>query len=853
MNKKLFAKLFAIVLAACVIFSLAVIVGSAAEASGTISFATTDHRVSQDSNSQVWQNEEITFTNDKASSSTNVGDYSNPVRIYAGSTVTIEAPGNITSIVITSNGTTKYKTALENSVTGAGATYTVSDNVYTITPATTSASFTMSMTAQARFVDLTVNYEAAGSSTPEDPDCEHANTTTTTVDATCTEDGSTTVTCDDCGYEVSKETITAPGHIGGEATCEQLAICDECGEEYGSYAAHVGGEATCEDLAICDVCSEAYGDYAAHDFVDGSCTVCGEAEPTEATITFDDTSKKDSTVTTGMLWKENGIEVFVSSSNTYSNPLRCYKNSTVTITGTTNIAKIVFNANTTAYATTLKDTIGETAIADEKAVTVNLDGTSNTYEVTMSVGQVRIDSITVYYVNANAPVCKHTETETVTENATCHTAGSVTEVCVDCGTPVSSETIPAAHTFANGVCSVCSMVEAPKAGVPYKFGMYQGNKGATYYIDGAVNGYYMNTVTDASAGITVYLEETDGGYYMYSFIEGVKTYIDMVVSGTYVNAVYVTTASTVYTIDETKNTVCATVGDDTRYFGTSNTGTYTTVGTTYSSGFVCQFYATGDVAKFNSASVTLGTDLGMIFKATVPAGVPTLTVEFNGKTYELTADAAGTVYSFNFKGIGPHQLALNIKATLKVDGVAVAEINNYSVEKNLNAIKSAEGASAALIELVNSVLIYGSESEKYLGIEEGVNADELTNDVAENDATYTFENADTFGFTAVGVNFDAANRIYVKFFVKGDFTLTVNGTEVAVEATEDGYYKVYTDALNAKQFDEEFTFVITVGEETATLTYSVNAYAAAMKDDAEMGALAEALYAYGVKAKAYVG
>ena len=42
--------------------------------------------------------------------------------------------------------------------------------------------------------------------------CQHANTTSTTVDATCTQAGSVTVTCDACGETVSTETIPATGH-----------------------------------------------------------------------------------------------------------------------------------------------------------------------------------------------------------------------------------------------------------------------------------------------------------------------------------------------------------------------------------------------------------------------------------------------------------------------------------------------------------------------------------------------------------------------------------------------------------------------------------------------------------------
>ncbi len=82
-------------------------------------------------------------------------------------------------------------------------------------------------------------------------------------------------------------------HTGGTATCKELAKCETCGKEYGDYAAHIpaaddgdcttailctvcekimteakaahiGGTATCKELAKCETCGKGYGDYAAH-------------------------------------------------------------------------------------------------------------------------------------------------------------------------------------------------------------------------------------------------------------------------------------------------------------------------------------------------------------------------------------------------------------------------------------------------------------------------------------------------------------------------------------------------------------------------------------------------------------
>ena len=176
---------------------------TAAEESETISFADTTQRVSQDSNSQVWQNGDVTFTNNKASSSTPVANYSNPVRVYAKSEIIFSAPGNITKIVVEA-GSTTYANALQNSV---GSEAAVSSSTVTITPSAASSTYTVaSLTGQVRIKSLTVYYTAAG-----DASCAHTNTTTETTPATKTEDGIEIVKCADCGYKISETVLPASG------------------------------------------------------------------------------------------------------------------------------------------------------------------------------------------------------------------------------------------------------------------------------------------------------------------------------------------------------------------------------------------------------------------------------------------------------------------------------------------------------------------------------------------------------------------------------------------------------------------------------------------------------------------
>ena len=117
--------------------------------------------------------------------------------------------------------------------------------------------------------------------------------------------------------------------------------------------------------------------------------------------------------------------------------------------------------------------------------------------------------------------------------------------------------------------------------IPYLLGMIQENISTedVYFLDGGMNGYYMTTTTDEEEAIWVYLEKTNGGYYLYALDEDdAKVYINMVVSGTHVNGVYEYTASTVYNYDWDLYTLVAEVNNDIYAFGTRNDKTYTTMG-----------------------------------------------------------------------------------------------------------------------------------------------------------------------------------------------------------------------------------------------------------------------------------
>ena len=191
----------------------------------------------------------------------------------------------------------------------------------------------------------------------------------------------------------------------------------------------------------------------------------------------------------------------------------------------------------------------------------------------------------------------HNYVETVTTEATCTTDGEKTYTCQNDASHTYTEVIEApGHSFTDNKCTVCEAEltkVVPQAGKGYIFGMTQENVSNTvYYLTGKLEGYYMATTENPSEALTIYLEETEGGYYAYCYIDEVKTYINMVASGTYVNGKYEATASTVYTIDEANFTIVAKVNGTDYWFGTRNDKTYTTMGPVAVSynGFQGEFY-----------------------------------------------------------------------------------------------------------------------------------------------------------------------------------------------------------------------------------------------------------------------
>ena len=122
------------------------------------------------------------------------------------------------------------------------------------------------------------------------------------------------------------------------------------------------------------------------------------------TLTFDDKAKRTTFTTSQQVWEENGITVTndkAASTNAvadYAKPARFYQGSKLTLTADGGeISKIVFDCNSSSYATALKNSIGADATVSSDKVTVELEGATE-FVVAKLTAQVRMDAVTVTYV-----------------------------------------------------------------------------------------------------------------------------------------------------------------------------------------------------------------------------------------------------------------------------------------------------------------------------------------------------------------------------------------------------------------------------------------------------------------------
>lgn len=569
----------------------------------TITFDVADgKRTTYDTTQQVWVENGITVTNLKAKSSSNVADAVAPVKFYAHSSLNVTFPGML-QIVFNCNNET-YASALKDSI--SVGVVELDKTVVTVTFTEAISGFDIADLSAKVFMDsITVTAVA----------CDHAETTVEgKVDVTCTTDGHTgAIVCLNCGATIDAgEVIVAPGHKYVDGAC------DVCGEGDPSVTPDdpettAGGKADFNTIDSTNGSSSYGGSYTTQDgwtIVNSAIhvgTSSTDSNPKFQVVGPDNTYKavciNGKTTAVGKITSPTLAGGITKLTMRYTfmfadTKLGAIITVTDLVTGATYTDTIDL-AVTSAEKLQVKDYqwVLETPITGAFTIEVVNSCPSNS---TSNKDRMTILEL-AWEAPADAPACDHTNTTLADQkDATCTEDGYTgNTICAACGVTIAEgEAIgKLGHNFADGVCQRCG-VKAPETAVTtkqaYKFGMIQYNVSPTklYYLTGAMDGYYMATTSVADEAVDVYMEETESGYYLYTYINSVKHYINMVVNGNYVNGAFEAAASTVYTFDAEKGTLIATVNDTAYMFGTANNTTYTTVGPVKvaENGFYCQLY-----------------------------------------------------------------------------------------------------------------------------------------------------------------------------------------------------------------------------------------------------------------------
>lgn len=424
--------------------------GSTVEAQATITFdADKLQRTSYSTSQQVWENDGLKLTNNKASSTTNVGDYSNPGRFYKSSEVIIEYP-NMTSLVIDCTGLDAKYVVWENSLNDSNATAKTENQITTITFANPVDSVTFaSMSAQARAVSITAYGATQSGGSGSDDSTEiptnafSAIANDDTFGTVVTNGDVVTVTPAD-GYKLNE---SDPYLVeGGTAT-----VIDN-GD--GTYTI-----------------SNVTGDVTISFNFEPTTPEVPTGTPTDVTIDFSSTAQRLSLTTEQQVWSNAGLTFTNNKSASTSdvidssNPVRLYAHSNITLEYSNGIKAIVFATGDSSYTPALSESIGSptgaTVTTDGNNITITFDSPVTSYSIANLTAQVRLKSITATVL---IPDGETSPVITATVNNTEYGSVSVSGNYIT-ATPESNYEIDSAkpYTIISGTAEV-----TPQAGNSFK-------------------------------------------------------------------------------------------------------------------------------------------------------------------------------------------------------------------------------------------------------------------------------------------------------------------------------------------------------------------------------------------------
>ncbi|MDD6798991.1 MAG: hypothetical protein PUE85_01010 [Firmicutes bacterium] len=148
----------------------------------------------------------------------------------------------------------------------------------------------------------------------------------------------------------------------------------------------------------------------------------------------------------------------------------------------------------------------------------------------------------------------------------------------------------------------------PSAGKAYKFVLDQKNAGKIYYFTGEMDGNYLATSDRADKAVDVFVEETDGGIYLYFMNGDTKTYIEIYEYQENKGGVKLTsdTPASVMVWNADSKTYTSKIGENTYYLGTYKT--YTTFSVSNVSYISDDNAANVDVSQFPGRLATVSAE-----------------------------------------------------------------------------------------------------------------------------------------------------------------------------------------------------------------------------------------------------
>ena len=260
-----------------------------------------------------------------------------------------------------------------------------------------------------------------------------------------------------------------------------------------------------------------------------------------------------------------------------------------------------------------------------------------------------------------------------------------------------------------------------------------------------------------------------------------------------------------------------------------------------------------NAAETDSVQITLTDGIAVKYYATLGADVTEATATFESETTALNAtvkgEKVGDKWLFVYNKVTPQYVDATF--SVKVNGEVRKE--NYSVLEYLNTIINGEYAQAE--KTVAKDLVYYGEAAKAFKFGGEVAATPGTEYKGESKMSLSTKFADDTTIYSATVVFDTLPAITFGFKKASETaTVTVDGKDVTNELAkgENGVYTYTLTGIYAVEFDKQYNVVLTDGEKTQTLLYSINDYAARMQNSANeaMKTLAKALYCYGAGAQA---